>query len=152
MLTLVVRKVIRASPERLFAAWTEPAQLRRWWGPAGVECTDAEVDLRVGGGYRIANRFADGRVVWIAGEFEVIEPPRRLVYSWRLEGQPGAAESERVTVRFDSHEAGTEVVVSHERIATTEDRDQHTAGWEGCLEGLALWVSVPGADERIAAS
>jgi uncharacterized protein YndB with AHSA1/START domain len=67
MITLVVRRTIRATPERLFEAWTEPAQLRRWWGPQDVECLDAQVDLRVGGQYRIANRFPDGRIVWIAG-------------------------------------------------------------------------------------
>ena len=55
--TLVVRKWIRATPERSFDAWTTPLALRKWWGPEGVECTEAEVDLRVGGHYRIANRF-----------------------------------------------------------------------------------------------
>jgi uncharacterized protein YndB with AHSA1/START domain len=73
MITLVVRKTIRATRERLFDAWTQPIQLRQWWGPEDVECLDAEVDLRVGGRYRIANRFPDGRVVWITGEFELIE-------------------------------------------------------------------------------
>jgi uncharacterized protein YndB with AHSA1/START domain len=54
MVTLVVRKTIRASAERLFTAWTDPAQLKLGWGPHGVQCTEAEVDLRIGGRYRIA--------------------------------------------------------------------------------------------------
>jgi uncharacterized protein YndB with AHSA1/START domain len=54
METLVVRKTIQATPERLFRAWTEPEQLRRWWGPEGAICVDPEVDLQVGGHYRIA--------------------------------------------------------------------------------------------------
>src|SRR5262249_59801756 len=87
MITLVVRKTIRATPERLFDAWTQPTQLRQWWGPDDAECADAQVDLRVGGQYRIANRFRDGRVVWITGEFEVIGPPQRLDYTWRVEPQ-----------------------------------------------------------------
>jgi uncharacterized protein YndB with AHSA1/START domain len=56
-----------------------------WWGPsAAVSCASAEIDLRVGGRYRIANRFPDGRLLWIVGEFEVVEPPSRLVFSWRV--------------------------------------------------------------------
>ena len=136
MITLVVRRTIRATPERLFEAWTEPAQLRRWWGPQDVECLDAQVDLRVGGQYRIANRFPDGRILWIAGQFEVIEPPDRLVYTWSVEPQ---TVQERVTVRFERRLVGTEVVVVHERIADARTRDQHEQGWRECLEGLAVW-------------
>src|SRR5216683_3839213 len=85
MVTLVIRKTIRAKAERLFAAWTIPAQLKLWWGPQGVKCIDAEVDLRPGGRYRIANQLPDGKILWITGEFEVIEAPRKLVYTWRVE-------------------------------------------------------------------
>ena len=138
MIRLVVRKTIRATPERLFEAWTQPAQLRRWCGPQDVECIDAQVDLRVGGQYRIANRFSDGRVVWITGQFELIEPPERLVYTWRVEPQ---AVSERVTVQFERHRDGTDVVVVHERIADERIRDVHKKGWRECLEGLSKFAS-----------
>jgi uncharacterized protein YndB with AHSA1/START domain len=140
---LVTRRTIRATPAFLFDAWTTPEQLRAWWGPSGVRCTHAEVDSRVGGRYRIANTFPDGKVVWIAGEFEVVEPPRKLVYSWRIERDatpsPDAA-AERVTVRFDPCPEGTEVVVIHERIAGLAVRDAHEQGWLGCLGGLAAFA------------
>ena len=48
---VVVRRVIGASRERVFRNWTEPEQLRRWWGPGGFTCPDAQVDLRTGGTY-----------------------------------------------------------------------------------------------------
>ncbi len=138
-MNLETRRTIRAAPEQLFEAWTQPAHLRNWWGPAGVECTEAHVDLRVGGTYRIANRFPDGRVVWIAGTFEAIEPPHRLVYSWSLESQASAAE--RVTVRFEPRgEEHTEVVVLHERIASDDARRGHEQGWTGCLDGLEAYA------------
>lgn len=139
--SLTVRRTIRASSERLFDAWTRPEQLKQWWGPASVECVDAEVDLRVGGRYRIANQFPDGKVLWIAGEFESIERPKRLVYTWRLESVEGPPE--RVTVTFEEHGPETEVVVTHERIATETARDRHEQGWFGCLDGLADFVSGP---------
>ena len=131
---LVVRRTIHATAERLFEAWTEPARLKEWWGPASVSCTDAEIDLRVGGRYRIANQFPDGKIVWIAGEFEIIEPPHRLVYSWRIE--PSAQPPERVTVLFEPGAGATEVIVVHERIPDSVTRDQHERGWQGCLDGL----------------
>jgi uncharacterized protein YndB with AHSA1/START domain len=101
--TLVVRRRINATREKLFAAWTQPELLVRWWGPPGVTCPTAEIDLRVGGSYRLANQFPDGSVVWIAGAFEVIDPPNRLTYTWKLESQNGSPE--RVTVCFEARGA-----------------------------------------------
>jgi uncharacterized protein YndB with AHSA1/START domain len=137
-ITLIVRKTIRASPERLFDAWTRPDELKKWWGPQSVTCIAAAVDLTVGGGYRIANQLPNGDVVWITGEFEVIEPPKRLVYSWRL--GTGTGPSERVSVTFEPRGANTEVTVTHERIPSIPVRDVHEQGWFGCLDGLAVFL------------
>ena len=137
--TLIVRKFIRATPERLFAAWTEPEQLKKWWGPRSVTCVDAEVDLRVGGHYRIGNQFPDGNVVWISGEFQVIEPPHKLVFTWSIGPESQAAEL--VTILFEPKAAGaTEVIVVHERIPSKTARDTHEQGWFGCLDGLAKYL------------
>jgi uncharacterized protein YndB with AHSA1/START domain len=139
MITLVVRRTIRATREQLFDAWTQPEQLRRWWGPRGVVCTAAEVNLFVGGTYRIANRFPDASVVWIHGEFEVIERPARLVYTWQLERQ---SVPERVHVAFVACPGGTEVTVTHERIPDAPSQKRHESGWVDCLEGLCRYVEV----------
>jgi uncharacterized protein YndB with AHSA1/START domain len=78
--------------------------------------------------------------LWISGEFFRVEPPRELVYSWRL----GAVESaERVTVRFEPRGEQTEVIVTHERIRDDRSRDRHQQGWDGCLSGLAVYLSEP---------
>jgi uncharacterized protein YndB with AHSA1/START domain len=138
--TLVVRRRINATPERLFAAWTQPELLMRWWGPEGVACPAAEIDLRVGGSYRIANRFPDGNILWIAGRFEEIDAPHRLVYSWQLESREGPAE--RVTVCFVAHGELTEVVVTHERIPDEAARKGHERGWSGCLQGLVQFMQA----------
>jgi uncharacterized protein YndB with AHSA1/START domain len=142
MVTLVVRKTIRATPERLFDAWTRPDELKRWWGPESVTCIDAAVDLTVGGGYRIANQFPNGDVVWITGEFEVIARPDRLVYTWRLGTEAGL--SERVSVTFVARGRTTEVTVTHERIPGIPVRDVHEQGWHSCLDGLAEYLSQEG--------
>jgi uncharacterized protein YndB with AHSA1/START domain len=99
-----------------------------------VSCIGAEVELRVGGRYRIGNRFPDGKVLWIAGRFEAINAPRKLVYTWSIEGT--GREAERVTVEFLPQGDVTQVRVTHERIADEAARDMHRLGWEGCLRGL----------------
>jgi uncharacterized protein YndB with AHSA1/START domain len=123
--------------ERVFAAWTQPARLREWWGPAPITCPAAEVDLRVGGRYRIANRYADGTIVWIIGEFEQVEPPHTLIYAWSLD--PGPAMSSRVTVRFSAKGDATEVTVHHQQLPDAELRDMHDQGWQKCLDGLVAY-------------
>src|SRR5438067_1410990 len=133
--TLVVRRIIDAPAEQLFEAWTEPERLKRWWGPHPVTCVDAEIDLRVGGLYRIANQFPDGRLLWIFGEFEVVDPPHKLVYTWHVD--PQLQISERVTVQFELRGDATEVIVTHERIPNVATRNGHQEGWNGCLDRLA---------------
>jgi uncharacterized protein YndB with AHSA1/START domain len=151
---LVVRRLIHAPPEAVFAAWTSPRHLIEWWGPTeSVRCPAAEVDLSVGGRYRIANRFPDGRVVWISGVFELIEPPRKLVFTWQLEppeqdpqhaaGAERALATERVTVEFEPRGVSTEVIVTHERIPDEAARTGHEQGWLGCLDGLARYAESP---------
>lgn len=135
---VVVRRTIRASAERLFAAWTEPRHLLAWWGPRPVTCSGAHVDLRVGGHYRIDNAMPDGSTLTIHGEFRVIERPTRLVYTWRTSRDP--EESSLVTVCFEARGTQTEVIVAHEQIPSQPARTGHERGWIGCLEGLERWV------------
>ncbi len=139
-LTLTVRRVIRAEPKELFEAWTDAAQLVAWWGPRPVTCTEAQVDLRVGGRYRTGNRLPDGKILYIGGVFEIVEPPHLLVYTWQLE--PAAGEPERVTVRFEARAGGTEVSITHERIGDAALRERHQGGWEGCLDSLAAYLTA----------
>lgn len=138
--TLHLRRVVPASPERVFRAWTDPEELRQWWGPSSVRCLSAEIDLRVGGRYKIANELEDGTILWIAGEYEVIERPHLLIYTWAIE--PETPKVERVTVRLNAHDEGTEVILKHELIQTAALRDQHEQGWLGCLDGLVEYFAT----------
>jgi uncharacterized protein YndB with AHSA1/START domain len=130
--TLIARRTICASAVTLFDAWTKPEELRAWWGPRPVTCSGAEVDLRVGGGYRISNLLPDGRTLVIEGEFRVVERPHRLVYTWCA----GEDRESLVTVRFEPRGDATEVIVVHEQIPNEALRESHALGWTGCLDGL----------------
>ena len=84
--------------------------------------------------YRIANQFPDGGVLWIFGEFEVVDPPHRLVYTWRVDPQSQAYE--RVAVTFEPRGDSTEVSILHERIRDLATRGRHQLGWER----VSRWV------------
>ncbi len=141
-----IRRVIRAPAERIFAAWTQPDQLRTWWGPPGVRCVDATVDLRVGGSYRIVNELPDGSRITISGEFTLVSPPRLLAYTWSTD--PNDPQREQVTVRLEPQGASTEIVIVHELITDPSIREEHERGWEGCLDGLREYVSGTGSPGR----
>jgi uncharacterized protein YndB with AHSA1/START domain len=141
-LQIEIKRRVAASPERLFRAWTTPEHLLAWWGPKGVRCTEAEVDLTIGGSYRFGNELPDGQVVYIVGEFLEVEAPNRLVYTWSTEGESLAPE--RVTVSFIAYGDETEVVILHEKIHEEARREQHTGGWHGCLDGLVEYMTAQG--------
>ena len=141
---LVVKTHVRATPATVFDAWTDPDEIVHWWGPEGVRCTHAEVDLRVGGRFRIANLGPDGSTTWIAGIYEQIERPRLLRHTWFVESSE-LPRAERVTVEFSATSTGTEITVTHEDIATKQRRDGHEQGWLGCLGGLVERLEPPPA-------
>ena len=77
----------------------------------------------------------DTSSVMIIGQFASFsEPPRKLVYTWCVEHD--SRNAELVTVEFKQRDAETEVIVTHERIPDARVREQHEAGWRGCLDGL----------------
>jgi uncharacterized protein YndB with AHSA1/START domain len=139
---LRLERTFDAPREEVFAAWTSPEVLRRWWAAApGWECTTAEVDLRVGGRYRLAMRESPEAAPYaVGGEYLEVDPPERLVYTWTWEGDPESQRGSRdsvVTVRFLPAGSGTTVELVHEGFATPDVRDRHAHGWMGVLDNLA---------------
>lgn len=137
---LTVRRHVLAHPDTVFDSWTDPEHLVRWWGPKDVLCTHAEVDLQVGGTFRLANQSPDGNTVWIAGMYEEIDRPRLLRHTWFMEGDE-QTKPERVTIEFLPTESGTEIVITHAAIPTEPMRRGHREGWIGCLDGLVELLS-----------
>lgn len=133
---LRMERSFAAAPEAVFDAWTAPEVLRRWWAAgADWDCPAAEVDLTVGGRYRLAMHDpASGNVHTVGGEYREIERPDRLVYTWRWE-MPGASES-LVTVEFVGDGERTNVVLVHEGLESDDSRAQHEHGWSACLDNL----------------
>jgi uncharacterized protein YndB with AHSA1/START domain len=137
---LRVERLIAAPPERVFAHWAEPALLVKWFGPEGMNIADHAIDVKVGGKWHAVMASSEGRRMGVGGVYRVIEPPRRLVFTWAwddADGKPGF-ETE-VTVTFAAAPGGTQLVILQKEFETAESRDQHSWGWNStlnCLERL----------------
>jgi uncharacterized protein YndB with AHSA1/START domain len=138
---LRIVRTIPAGRAEVFDAWVDPARLRAWWGPPGIEVTALDGELRVGGGYRIAMEEPGGERRVLVWTFREIAPPSRLVYTWRWEDGPEAGPESLVTVVFRESGERTEVELIHTGIADPAVRDSHGAGWLGCLDGLVATLN-----------
>jgi uncharacterized protein YndB with AHSA1/START domain len=137
---LRIERTFAAPPERVFAAWTAPEVLHRWFaaGPDWMN-TVVEVDLRVGGRYRLTMRGPDTVERSVVGEYLQVDPPHRLSYTWMWEQSDGPAVGVRtvVTIEFRAVGEGTSVVLTQTGFPSADLRDQHGAGWRACMDNLA---------------
>ncbi|MDQ3381704.1 MAG: SRPBCC domain-containing protein [Actinomycetota bacterium] len=140
-LNLHLERVLRAQRAVVFRSCTEPERLAKWWGPLGFTAPSIETDLRVGGSYRIAMQPPDGDLFYLSGEFREVDPPRRLVYTFRWE-DPDPDDRETV-VSLTLRELGesTELTLDQGPFATEGRYELHHAGWSDALERLAAYLS-----------
>ncbi len=131
---LRITRTLNAPQERVFAAWTDPAQLARWWGPKSFTLPAMEADIRPGGQWRACIRSPEGQDHWMGGTYKEIDPPERLVFSFAWE-EPDALDT-LITVTLKADGARTRLTFHQTPFRTTESRDSHMGGWTSCLERL----------------
>ena len=141
--TLVIKRTFAASPTAVYQAWTTPDAMRQWLRPTSdFTHNTVEVDLRVGGTYRIGFESPEGKLDTVDGQFLEIVPNERLVYTWIWQPPHEYAGVEtQVTVEFNAQGDGTELVLTHRRFAATEMRDHHIMGWSGAIDQLVDYVA-----------
>lgn len=127
---LIVRE-LDAPRALVYAAWTTPALVKRWWHARRGEATVAEIDLRAGGAWRWAMVTHGGQEVAFHGEYRELAPPERIVWSEVYEGAPGAPALNTLTLREDDGRTTLTLLVEH---ATRADRDARLAS--GMEDGL----------------
>ncbi len=130
---VVVERVLPAPPADVFDAWTDPESLRVFMCPGEVTHSDVEVDVRVGGRFRIVmHRGTDGLVH--TGEYRVVDPPHRLVFTWFSPATgPGGS---LVSLHLTPHEHGTRLVLVHEQLPSDDVAGRHRIGWTDIIEKL----------------
>lgn len=137
---IVITRIFDAPRERVWKAWTDAREIKQWFAPGDMDIPEAEVDLRVGGKYRVVMRDAAQNIRHVAiGLYREIKPPKQLVFSWSWEGDPNRGEM-LVTLEFRDLGNRTELVLTHQFIPNEESKKMHTEGWIGCLDKLAKTI------------
>jgi len=137
--SLTLRRHYPVAPEKVWRAWTDPQALKAWFGPEEIVSVPlAEVDLRVGGRFRVAMLAADGETHDVSGVYQELVPNRKLVFSWAWRSTP--ERESRVTVRIEPDGNGCELVLMHEQFFDEVARDGHEHGWTGAMAKLEQWL------------
>ena len=127
--SLEIKRQINASRDRVYAAWTDPAQLKKWFGPENVKTRNLIADARVGGQFRWDLTDQEGKEITISGGYRELEPGKKIVFTWRLEeDEDWKNHSSIVTVEFFDRQGGTEIPLTHENLPNEASRDDHTQG------------------------
>jgi uncharacterized protein YndB with AHSA1/START domain len=135
--SLEIKRVIKAPREWVYAAWTDPGQLREWFGPENVQTRNIVAEARVGGRFRWDITSPEGEEMTMRGEFRELQPNRKIVFSWRWEKDEDWEQRDSVvTVELSDYDGGTEVRLIHEQLPSEESRDRHTEGWKSALDRL----------------
>ena len=117
---VVIERTLDAPVELVWRMWTEPEHFAAWYGPEGATVPVAEMDVRVGGGRRVAMEMAtpDGPMrMWFVGQYRAIEAPTRLVYTESLADETGRVLSPEETGMPADHPTVTEVTVELRDLA-----------------------------------
>ena len=135
--TLYMKRTFKASREKVFDAWTKPDMLKQWFaGSDDMVGSVAEVDLRVGGRFRMGMKHVPtGKEHIATGVYKEVRFPERLVFTWKWEEKPDDADMQ-ITIQLTELDGMTEMHFTHELFPGKKDRDEHEHGWTGCFKNL----------------
>jgi len=136
-LSLEIKRFINVPRDRVYAAWTDPAQLKQWFGPENVQTHDLIADARVGGKFRWDLTNSEGEKMTARGEYRELQPGKKIVFTWQWDDdEDWENHISVVTVELSDHDGGTELRLTHEHLPNEQSRDGHTRGWESALNKL----------------
>jgi uncharacterized protein YndB with AHSA1/START domain len=136
-----LERVVAAARPIVFRAHADPRLLAQWFGPKGYTATRVEVDLRVGGSYRVELQPPDGEAFSLGGDFREVDPPTRLVYTFRYDDPDPDDRETTVTFALDDLGTSTRVVVEQGPFATQARLALHQDGWSDTLDRLEGFVA-----------
>jgi uncharacterized protein YndB with AHSA1/START domain len=146
---VVAHRRLRATPERVWKAWNESEQVRRWWGPIGFTCPVANMDVREGGQSLVCMRSPDGHDLYSVWEYTAVQPPTLLDYVFNLADASGNKadpttlgmppefpRNVRHVVTFTPVDSGTELTVTEYGYTSPKFYELSQVGLEQCLDKL----------------
>jgi uncharacterized protein YndB with AHSA1/START domain len=129
-----IERVLQATIDRVYDAWTKQELLTRWYCPNPELDLKVDADIRVGGSYVVTM----GPHV-VRGDYTELEPPRLVTFTWKWDHADGGAS--QVRVELSEVDGGTRMLLSHTGLENAEDVKNHLQGWEGDLVRLPLLLA-----------
>ena len=137
---LLISRTFDAPAALLFDLWSKPEHMKRWMGPEGFECPEAEIDFRVGGAYRGMIRSKEHGDTWFAGRYREIVPHRRLVFTFAWESGPSGGVETLVTITFSEQNGKTVQTFHQTPFLDIAARDRHVGGWNGVFDKQEIYA------------
>jgi uncharacterized protein YndB with AHSA1/START domain len=137
--SLTIKRRLKASPAKVFAAWIDPEKVKGWMGPGEVRMLAVECEPRVGGRYRWLARAPSGEDHEVSGVYREFVPDQKLVFTWAWKSTP--ERESLVTVDLKPDGDGTLLTLTHEQFFDEEARDRHRHGWDGAMDKLERFVA-----------
>jgi uncharacterized protein YndB with AHSA1/START domain len=138
--SLSFKRRLSASPEKVYAAWTDPEKIIRWFGRTDAKAYSfrADIDARIGGRFRVSFS-TDSEYYEVGGVYREVVPNQRLVFSWAWHSTP--ERESLVTVSLKPDGDGTLLTLHHEQLFDQAARDGHERGWIGALDKLERFTA-----------
>lgn len=141
---LAIERVLPAPPGAAFAAFTEPGELARWWGPEGFTIPSVDFPARTGEAYRIEMQPPEGDPFFLTGSFREVEPPSRLAYTFVWEPPDPDDVETLVSLFFRDLRGSTMIDMTQGPFKTEARRALHRDGWTEALNDLERLLAARG--------
>jgi uncharacterized protein YndB with AHSA1/START domain len=140
--TIRLHRVLRAPAERVYRAFLDPAAMAKWLPPHGFVGTVHEMDVRVGGGYRMSfTNFTSGTSHSFGGTYTELKPHERIRYTDRFD-DPNLPGEMHVTITLQKVASGTALDIVQEGVPAVIPVDGCYVGWQQSLSLLADLVEA----------
>jgi uncharacterized protein YndB with AHSA1/START domain len=140
-LTLEIQRVIATAPSVVFAAFSTPDELAKWWGPEGFTVASLHFNPRVGDSYHIEMQPPEGDPFYLTGKFREVDPPARLAFTFVYEDPDPDDVETLVELSFRDLGESTETVLTQGPFKTEARRELHRNGWTDSFDKLEGFIS-----------
>jgi uncharacterized protein YndB with AHSA1/START domain len=136
--SLVIKKLINATCQQIFEAWSKPESMQQWLFPPMKDWkARASNEFKVGGSYKLEMLGNDGNIYTHTGEYKEIIPNKKIVFTWNSH----VVTNTLVTVELREETNGkTEITLTHDLLPNKDLYEKHQGGWHGCFDNLEIFL------------
>lgn len=132
---LIMKRVLDASINDVYKAWTDLEEMKKWYCPDVMTVSEAEADVKVGGTYKISMKAPDGAVHTVMGKYTEVSEPNKIAFTWKWEQGMDGVES-NVTIDLKEMDGKTELTLTHADLGSEDSKGKHEHGWGLQLNNL----------------